>query len=92
MPPLNKRAAVKEIYLNRPVLFSILRNDGQRCCFKCPCKILSCCVCCACCQDGAKIYMGGLEDPEGKERGRPYNVNSNSLIGSVIQVCMEDFS
>jgi hypothetical protein len=88
MTPLKKREALKAMYLHRPVLFSILRNDGERCCFKCPCKLLSSFVCCACCQDGAKVYMGGLEDPEGKERGRPYSVNPNNLIGSIIQVYM----
>jgi hypothetical protein len=82
MTPLRKRELLKEVYLHRPVLFSILRNDGmyiftciyiyiyiwyiymyrykytgERCCWKCPCKLLSCFVCFACCQDGAKVCI-----------------------------------
>ena len=48
---------LRELYKNQPVLFSVVRNDGQRCC-KFPMKCLSTFVCCACCMDGVRIYGG----------------------------------
>jgi hypothetical protein len=86
MTPIQQSIAVKRIYLERPVLFSILRDDGQRCCFKCPGKCLSICVCFACCQDGAHVYRDGIEDPGGEYKGRPYIVKPENLIGSILQV------
>lgn len=92
--PMLKIDAEKVLYRNQPVLFSILRNDGRRACSKWPwCCCLPClwCVCLPCCQDGAKIYSGGMDDPEGKERGRAYNANPDNLIGSIIQVLIYSF-
>ena len=77
---------IKDLYKQAPVLFTIIRNDGQRCC-RCPCKCLSSFVCCSCCQDGVEIYAGPTpEDPEVKGNiGRPYNLDRSRMIGSVTQ-------
>lgn len=61
----------------------MLRDDGQRCCCKTPCKWLSTFVCCACCQDGMSVYAGELADD--KEKGRPFNPDPSKLIGTVTQ-------
>ena len=76
-----------------PALFSIVRNDGTRCCCDCGnTKCLNCCVCGPICMDGVRVYAGTLEDPpltdEGKpsgEDGRPYNLPPERFIGSVSQ-------
>ena len=76
-----------------PALFSIVRNDGTRCCCDCGyTKFLNCCVCAPICMDGVRVYAGTLEDPpltdEGKpsgEDGRPYNLPPERFIGSVTQ-------
>jgi len=75
--------AHKEFYSRQPTLFTVVRDDGQRCCYKCPCKCYSLCVCFECCQEGAHIYAGKTED--GEEKGRPFKENPASLIGSIIQ-------
>lgn len=80
-----KSEALKNLYKNQPVLFSMLRNDGQRCCAKMPCKWLSTFVCFECCQDGMSVYAGPVSDEQGKEKGRPYNPDPNHLIGKVDQ-------
>eukprot|EP01041_Mallomonas_annulata_P005769 gene5769-11660_t len=80
-----KAEFMKNAYKAQPVLFSMVRDDGQRCCYKCPCKVLSTFVCCDCCTDGMHIYAGGVEDKEKAERGRPYNLPADRLIGSVKQ-------
>jgi len=77
----------RDFYKNQPVHFNILRDDGQRCCCKCPCKCLSTHVCFSFCQDGAHVYAGPLADEPDKERGRPWNLNPANLMGSVIQPC-----
>ena len=79
--------------ISEPALFSIVRNDGTRCC--CDggnCKCLNCCVCCPMCMDGVRVYAGTLEDPpldeEGKptgQNGRPYNLPAERFIGSATQ-------
>lgn len=71
--------------MKQPVLMSMVRNDGMRCCYKCPCKWLNTFVCCECCQDGLKVYAGPLQDEVGKEKGRPYQLNNEMLIGTVTQ-------
>ena len=76
---------MRDMYKNSPVLFTVLRKDGERCCCKCPCKLLSCCVCCAFCQDGVSVYAGQTPEMEGKELGRPYSPNPSAQIGSVLQ-------
>jgi hypothetical protein len=85
----NKAVAMKEIYQQYPPLFTIIRHDGQRCCFpyRSPCRWLSTFVCFQCCQDGADIYAGSLEDDPKGEAGRPFNLESarDRLIGSVTQ-------
>jgi hypothetical protein len=83
----DKAKAMTEMYRQNPVLMTIQRQDGQRCCAKCPCKWLSTFVCCACCQDGVDVYAGGFADPaDNKEKGRPTpEMNSDRLIGSVVQ-------
>lgn len=83
-----KSKKAKEIYMAQPPLMSIVRNDGQRCCCKCPCKLLSTCVCMGCCEDGAGVYAGKLEDPDGKEKGRPTaDLPQDRLLGKVLQPC-----
>ena len=74
---------MRNMYMQQPPLFSMVRNNGQRCCCKCPCKWLSTFVCCSCCQDGMHIYAGGVQDD--KEKGLPRNLPSNQLLGSVTQ-------
>jgi hypothetical protein len=63
-----RRQFVRNMYRQRPVLFSIVRDDGQRCCCKVPCKVLNTFVFCGCCQDGAAVYAGEIQD--GPEIGR----------------------
>jgi hypothetical protein len=67
------------------VLASMVRDDGQRCCLKCPCKVLNNFVCFDFCRDGMHIYAGPVEDEPEKEKGRPYNLDASKLIGSVNQ-------
>lgn len=76
---------IGEMYKNNPVLMTIQRNDGQRCCGKMPCKWLSTFVCFHCCQDGVSVYAGAVEDDPKGEKGRPGLGDPNHLIGSVIQ-------
>ncbi|KAJ1420981.1 hypothetical protein B484DRAFT_452932 [Ochromonadaceae sp. CCMP2298] len=80
-----KSAGLREMYKQQPVLYSMVRDDGQRCCYKCPCKVLNLCVCFDCCRDGMHIYSGPVADQQDKERGRPYNLDPSKQIGSVIQ-------
>jgi hypothetical protein len=80
----HRQKAIDDWYKSQPVLMTMLRDDGQRCCYKCPCKWYSTFVCCACCQDGMHVYAGPLDDDK-KEVGRPFNPDPNRLIGSVIQ-------
>lgn len=92
-PGDSRQAALRNFYGTQPVLFSMVRDDGQRCCFDCSeCKCLRFCVCCACCADGARIYAGAVPDPpvdeKGKqtgEIGRPYMLPADRLIASVTQ-------
>jgi hypothetical protein len=69
---------------------SMLRHDGTRCCYKCPCKWLDTFVCCPFCQDRMSVYAGPLYDDPNGERGRPYNVEAvkSRLIGSAKQPCL----
>jgi len=83
--PRERQAKMREMYLANPPAFSIVRDDGQRCCAKCPCKWLSTFVCFDCCRDGVHVYAGSVEDEPDKEKGRPYNLNPDRLIGSAIQ-------
>jgi len=81
----DRQQYLRDYYRNQPVLMSMVRDDGLRCCYKCPCKMLGCFVCAQCCQDGMHLYAGQVQDaPEG-EKGRPYNLNQENLVGSVIQ-------
>jgi len=66
-----KQSALLETYKRMPVLFTIQREDGQRC-IACPCRCLSCFVCCGCCQDGVTVHAGTTVDMEG-EKGRWVN-------------------
>jgi len=74
-----------DMYGMYPPLFTIVRNDGQRCCCKCPCKLLNTFVCAGCCQDGATVYAGAVESREDIESGRPIPGTSNYIMGSIIQ-------
>jgi hypothetical protein len=83
----DRQLTVQNMYKQSPVLMSMVRNDGQRCCAKCPCKLLSSFVCFECCQDGMHIYADAIQNPpEGQEIGRPVpGTDTSKLIGSVIQ-------
>mmetsp|Transcript_25650 Transcript_25650/g.35252 ORF Transcript_25650/g.35252 Transcript_25650/m.35252 type:complete len:224 (-) Transcript_25650:565-1236(-) len=77
---------MREFYQKRPVLFSILRDDGMRCCYKCPFKWLNTFVCFNCCRDGMHVYSGSLINYPKFELGRPTkNDPLNKLMGSVTQ-------
>jgi len=80
-----KQELARNMYMRQPVLFTIRRDDGVRCCYKCPFKCLQCCVCCATCADGVHVYAGELKDPDGYEQGRPYHSPRDRQIGSAIQ-------
>lgn len=75
-----------QLYKSTPPIFTIVRDDGQRCCAL-PCKCLSTFVCCHCCQDGMHVYSGSLEgkDTDPKELGRHKDLPTTNLLGSVIQ-------
>jgi len=86
--PRSRARWLIDFYKNQPVLFTVQRNGGHRCCFKCPCKLLSCPVLFNCCADGAHIYAGntpGHPTKPGKEEGLPYPAPAETLIGSVTQ-------
>ena len=57
-----KGQRLKQMYLEKPPLISMVRVGGQRCCCKFPCKYLSGCVCCECCTDGFHVYTGAVQD------------------------------
>ncbi len=79
----NRQQAIEDWYKSQPVLFTMIRDDGQRCCCKMPCKLLNTFVCCGFCQDGMHAYAGQLID--GPEKGRLNNPDPTKLIGSVKQ-------
>jgi len=79
-----RAVAMRDLYKQTPVLFSMVRDDGQRCC-RFPCKWLSTFVCCACCQDGMHIYSGGFDDEPEEDAGRHLNLPKDKLLGSAIQ-------
>lgn len=80
----DKAKLITNMYKESPVLFTMQRDDGERCCCKCPCKWLSTFVCCKCCEDGMHIYAGPLPNVDGIEIGRPVPHNMK-LMGSVHQ-------
>jgi hypothetical protein len=83
----DRQRALHDYYTKFPVLMSILRDDGQRCC-RFPCKCLQTWVCFPCCQDGVHLYAGSIPEAHDDEKGR-YDITSttgaDSLIGRVIQ-------
>lgn len=84
--PAKRGEYLKNFYKSSPVLFTMQRDDGQRCCCKCPCKWLSTFVCFGCCEDGMHVYAGPTPNIEGQELGRPNPSDSNvKLMGSVHQ-------
>ena len=77
---------MQDFYKKQNVLFTVLRDDGMRCCFKCPCKWLDTFVCCNCCRDGVHVYAGNTPVDPSKEEGRPTKSEQPSkLLGSAIQ-------
>lgn len=81
-----KALYMRDFYKSYPVLFTILRDDGMRCCYKCPCKWLNTFVCFSCCQDGMRVYAGALENQPNIEIGRPTKQEPlNRLMGAVTQ-------
>eukprot|EP00607_Mallomonas_marina_P001070 CAMPEP_0182427806 /NCGR_PEP_ID=MMETSP1167-20130531/19862_1 /TAXON_ID=2988 /ORGANISM="Mallomonas Sp, Strain CCMP3275" /LENGTH=372 /DNA_ID=CAMNT_0024610307 /DNA_START=59 /DNA_END=1177 /DNA_ORIENTATION=- len=86
-----KAKYLKEGYMKAPVLFSIVRDDGMRCCWCCPrfpMKCLTVCVFCGCCMDGVRVYGGSVVEPEGNELGR---VNAQSQTGPMIGAVKQPF-
>jgi hypothetical protein len=83
----DRENTMRNVYKNYPPLFTMLRDDGQRCCCNMPCKWLSTFVCCGFCQDGMSAYAGALQDEPEKEVGRPFNPDPSRLIASVKQPC-----
>ena len=78
------------LYKTRPVLFSVVRNNGMRCIRCVNCKCLDTFVCFACCQDGARVYGGAVADApldSGWECGVPYNLPEERFLGEVQQPC-----
>jgi len=87
-----KQKFLQNFYKEQPVMMSMVREDGQRCCLKCPCKCYGCFVCQSCCEDGMHIYAGEVTDPAKAEKGRPVlnsdgSVSTDKLIGHVHQPC-----
>ena len=77
---------MEDFYKRQDVLFTILRDDGMRCCCKCPCKWLDTFVCFNCCRDGVHIYSGSIPIDPTVELGRPTkNEQTSKLLGSAIQ-------
>ncbi len=85
----NRAVAMKDMYMQYPPLMTIIRHDGQRCCFpvRSPCRWLSTFVCFQCCQDGADVYAGAVNDDPKGEAGRPFQLDQiqDRLIGKVTQ-------
>ena len=79
----DRAVALRELYKQQPPMFSMVRDNGQRC-IGFPCKCLATFVCCECCQDGLHIYGGGVQDTKGEE-GNPNNLPEENFIASVIQ-------
>ena len=67
--------AEQALYEKQPVMFTMLRDDGKRCCFKCPCKALGGFACFDFCKDGMTVYAGETPQIGGKELGRPYELD-----------------
>ena len=81
-----KQEFMRDFYKRQDVLFTILREDGMRCCYKCPCKWLSTFVCFNCCRDGVHIYAGSIPTVPNVEEGRPTKQELLSKqLGSAIQ-------
>eukprot|EP01038_Epipyxis_sp_PR26KG_P016529 gene16529-22562_t len=76
---------MRNFYMSQPVLMSMVRDDGERCCWKCPCKLLSSFVCFDFCKDGMHLYAGPVVDEPEKEKGRPFQLDQSKLIGSAVQ-------
>jgi hypothetical protein len=81
---------LKKFYVkNQAVIFTAVRNDGQRLC--CPCKILRLFTCFPICADGMHMYAGKLKKHFVDEKGRPIQSASDlkdaeyRLVGSVTQ-------
>lgn len=79
-----KQQVMMETYRRNPVLFSMVRDDGQRC-VSCDCKCLSTVVCCGCCQDGMSVYSGKFEEEPNQDKGRHKNLPEELKMGSVLQ-------
>lgn len=84
-----RQEELRNLYKSQPALVSIVRNNGQRCCCKFPCKWLSTFVCLECCQDGVQVVAGPVSDEivdgKPKEVGRPLFIDPNRVIGKVTQ-------
>eukprot|EP01033_Poteriospumella_lacustris_P013348 gene13348-9557_t len=89
MSVINRATAIRDMYRQFPPLITMIRHDGQRCCFpfRSPCRWLDTFVCFECCQDGMDVYAGTLEDDPKGEKGRPFELDGqrDRLIGKVTQ-------
>jgi hypothetical protein len=83
-----KAEAMQSMYEQQsPVLLSMVRHDGMRCC-RLPCKCLACGVCFGCCIDGMSLYAGPIVDDKSiNEVGRlsDHSPLNQRRVGSVTQ-------
>lgn len=88
----DKAAKLAEVYKSAPVSFTLIRDNGQRCCVF-PCKSLGGCACAGCCQDGGHVVYGGTNENSTQDiakvkNGFLENVDPSVYLGSIIQPCM----
>jgi hypothetical protein len=78
---------VRDMYKAYPPIMTFVRHDGLRCCFKCPCRCITCFTCADSCRQGIDVFAGPVEDDPKGEKGRPFNLEalSSRKIGSVEQ-------
>jgi hypothetical protein len=81
---VQRQQQLTDLYRQNPVLVSMVRHGGQRCCAL-PCKCLSGFVCMDCCADGLDIYAGVTPESSPKELGLPFGLNKSNRIGAVTQ-------
>ena len=81
---VNKDAeTLYNIYMRNPVLFTMVRHDGYRCC-RFPCKCLNCVPCLPdICADGMSVFPGAVVDPPGGETGLYRGLDNSNVIASV---------
>jgi len=89
--PTDRQNLLVNYYKTRPVLFTVIRDNGQRCIRCVNCKWLNTFVCNSCCQDGVRVYGGAIPDApadSGWEAGVPFELQNAEprFLGAVTQV------